>query len=80
MRNPTFTLAHGVILMFGMAGPALAQIHAISAETHRQIHGLLTDHQKELENAMQQRERNGEENRRSAPPAAVSPEPSSSAS
>jgi hypothetical protein len=152
MRNRTFTLAHGVILMFGMAGPAIAQdngvqgpsarqqlqhihapqsidqelarltkdlelapeqqqharplleehdgriqelldknpkasrhelgpqIHAISAETHRQIHGLLTDHQKELENAMQQRERNGEENRRSAPPAAVSPEPSSSAS
>jgi protein CpxP len=32
------------------------QIHAISDETHRQIHALLTDHQKELERAMQQRE------------------------
>ena len=56
------------------------QIHAISDETHRKIHALLTDHQKELEKAMQQREHNGEENRRSAPPAAASPEPSSSAS
>ncbi len=53
------------------------QIHAISDETHREIHALLTDHQKELEKAMQQREHNGEENRRSAPPAAASPEPSS---
>ena len=56
------------------------QIHAISDETHRKIHALLTDHQKRLEKAMQQREHNGEENRRSAPPAAASPEPSSSAS
>jgi periplasmic protein CpxP/Spy len=32
------------------------QIHAISDETHREIHALLTDHQKELEKAMQQRE------------------------
>jgi hypothetical protein len=55
------------------------QIHAISDETHREIHALLTDHQKELEKAMQQREHKGEENRRSAPPAAASPEPSSSA-
>ena len=39
------------------------QIHAISDETHRKIHALLTDHQKELEKAMQQREHNGEENR-----------------
>jgi predicted HTH transcriptional regulator len=31
------------------------QIHAISDETHHQIHALLTDHQKELEKAMQQR-------------------------
>jgi hypothetical protein len=53
------------------------QIHAISDETHRQIHALLSDHQKELEKAMQQREHNGGENRRSAPPAAASPEPSS---
>ena len=30
------------------------QIHAISDETHRKIHALLTDHQKELERAMQQ--------------------------
>jgi Spy/CpxP family protein refolding chaperone len=45
------------------------QIHAISDETHRHIHALLTDHQKGLEKAMQQREHNGDENRRSAPPA-----------
>jgi periplasmic protein CpxP/Spy len=47
------------------------QIHAISDETHREIHALLTDHQKELEKAMQQREHKGEENRRPAPPAAA---------
>jgi hypothetical protein len=52
------------------------QIHAISDETHGKIHALLTDHQKELEKAMQQRERNGGENRRSTPPAEASPEPS----
>jgi protein CpxP len=46
------------------------QIHAISDETHREIHALLTDHQKELEKAMQQREHKGEENRRPDPPAA----------
>jgi len=151
MLNRPFTLAYGVMLVLGMAGPALAQdngaqqpsarqqlqhihtpqsidqelarltkdlelapeqqqkvrplldehhdkiqalldknptasrqelgpqIHAISDETHRKIHALLTDHQKELEKAMQQREHNGGENRRSAPPAAASPEPSSSA-
>jgi Spy/CpxP family protein refolding chaperone len=45
------------------------QIHAISDETHHQIHALLTDHQKELEKAMQQREHHGVENRRPAPPA-----------
>jgi hypothetical protein len=55
------------------------QIHAISDETHHKIHALLTDHQKELEKAMQQRERKGEENRRSAPSAAAPPEPSSPA-
>jgi hypothetical protein len=55
-----------------------SQIHAISDETHRKIHALLTDHQKELEKAMQQREHNGGENRRSAPPGAASSEPSSS--
>jgi ribosome recycling factor len=33
------------------------QIHAISDETHRQIHALLTDPQKQLESAMQQRGR-----------------------
>jgi hypothetical protein len=42
------------------------QIHAISDATHREIHALLTDHQKELEKAMQHREHNGEENRRPA--------------
>jgi len=56
------------------------QIHAISDETHDKIHALLTDHQKELEKAMVQREHNGGENRRSTPPAVASPEPSSSAS
>jgi protein CpxP len=152
MRNGSFTLAYGVMLMLGMAGLAVAQdngvqqpsarqqlqhihtpqsidqelarltkdleltpeqqkqvrpllqkhhdriqalldknptasrqqlgpqIHAISDDTHHEIHALLTDHQKELEKAMQQREHKGEENRRSAPPAAASPEPSSSAS
>jgi Spy/CpxP family protein refolding chaperone len=52
------------------------QIHAISDETHREIHALLTDRQKELEKTMQQREHNGEENRRPASPAAASPDPS----
>ncbi len=56
------------------------QIHAISDETHRQIHALLNEHQKELEKAMQQREQNGEENRRPAPPAADPPDPSLSIS
>jgi hypothetical protein len=42
------------------------QIHAISDETHGEIHALLTDSQKELEKAMQQREHNGEEDRQSA--------------
>lgn len=56
------------------------QIHAISDETHHQIHALLTDHQQELEKTMQQREHNGQENRRSVPPAPASPEPSPSAS
>ena len=36
------------------------QIHAISEETHREIHALLSDHQKELEKAMQQRGRRTE--------------------
>jgi periplasmic protein CpxP/Spy len=54
------------------------QIHSISDETHHKIHALLTDHQKELEKAMQQREHDGQENRRPAPPAAASPEPASS--
>jgi ribosome recycling factor len=53
------------------------QIHAISDETHRQIHALLTDHQKELESAMQQRENNNQENRRTAPPPAASAKPPS---
>ena len=54
-----------------------SQIHAISDETHRGIHALLTDRQKEMEKAMQQREHNGEENRRSAPLPATSPGSSS---
>ena len=44
------------------------QIHAISDDTHHEIHALLSDHQRELEKAMQQREHTGEENRRSPPP------------
>jgi periplasmic protein CpxP/Spy len=40
------------------------QIHAISDDTHRDIHALLTDHQKELERAMQAREHQGAEGRR----------------
>lgn len=56
------------------------QIHAISDDTHHQIHALLTAHQQELEKAMQQREHHGEENRRSTPPAAESPQSSLSAS
>jgi len=49
------------------------RIHAISDETHRKIHALLTDHQKELEKAMLQREHDGRENRPSVPPAETSP-------
>jgi periplasmic protein CpxP/Spy len=56
------------------------QIHAISDETHGEIHVLLTDHQKELEKAMLQREHSGGENRRFTPPAAASPEPPSAPS
>jgi F0F1-type ATP synthase delta subunit len=56
------------------------QIHAISDETHRKIHALLTDHQKELEKTMRHSGHNGEENRPSAPPAAAAPQPSSSPS
>jgi hypothetical protein len=53
------------------------QIHAISDETHRQIHAVLNDHQKDLEKAMQEREHAGEENRRPEPPRRPQPEPSS---
>jgi K+-sensing histidine kinase KdpD len=42
------------------------QIHAISDETHREIHVLLNAHQKQLEKALQQREHQGEEPRRPA--------------
>jgi protein CpxP len=45
------------------------QIHAISGQTHREIHALLTDHQRQLERAMQQREHHGEEGRRPLVPA-----------
>ena len=43
------------------------QIHAISDETHHQIEALLTDHQKQLAKAMQERMHKGEESRRPAP-------------
>lgn len=48
------------------------QIHAISDETHRQIHTLLSLHQKELEKEMIQRMHNGDEQRRPTPPPALS--------
>jgi Spy/CpxP family protein refolding chaperone len=43
------------------------QIHAISDETHHQIEALLTDHQKQLAKAMQERMHNGEDSRLPAP-------------
>lgn len=49
------------------------QIHAISEETHREIHALLTDHQKQLEEAMQLQEHKGGEHREPAPPAPAPP-------
>ena len=36
------------------------QIHAVSDETHREIHALLTTHQQQLEKQMLQRGHNGE--------------------
>jgi len=44
------------------------QIHAISDQTHHQIEALLTEHQKQLAKAMQERMHSGEESRRPAPP------------
>jgi Spy/CpxP family protein refolding chaperone len=44
-----------------------SQIHAISNETHHEIEALLTEHQKQLAKAMQERMRDGEESRRPAP-------------
>ena len=44
------------------------QIHAISDQTHRSIHALLTNQQKELEKAMLRRENKGQESRRPAGP------------
>jgi Spy/CpxP family protein refolding chaperone len=43
------------------------QIHAISDETHHQIEALLTEHQKQLSKAMQERMRQGEGSRRPTP-------------
>ena len=43
------------------------QIHALSDETHHQIEALLTDHQKQLARAMQERMHGGKEGGRSAP-------------
>jgi Spy/CpxP family protein refolding chaperone len=40
------------------------RIHAISDETHHEIESLLTEHQKRLEKAMQERMHNGEKSRR----------------
>jgi periplasmic protein CpxP/Spy len=49
------------------------QIHAISDDTHHEIHALLSDHQQQLEKAMQHHEHNGGENRRPVPPTTASP-------
>jgi len=46
------------------------QIHAISDETHHQIEALLTEHQKQLAKAMQERMHHGDERRPPAPPKA----------
>ena len=46
------------------------QIQAISDETHHQIEALLTEHQKQLAKAMQERMRDGDGSRQPAPPAA----------
>jgi protein CpxP len=51
------------------------QIHAISDETHREIHALLTDQQKALEKAMQERENNGPEKRDPTTPPAPPSDP-----
>jgi hypothetical protein len=40
----------------------------MSDATHREIHALLSDHQRQLEAAMRQREHSGEESRRAPPP------------
>jgi protein CpxP len=40
------------------------QIHAISDGTHHKIHALLTEHQQQLEKAMQERMHNEDESRR----------------
>jgi hypothetical protein len=53
------------------------QIHAISEGTHREVHVLLSDQQKILERAMQQRENQGEESRRPQPSTPGSADPSS---
>jgi Spy/CpxP family protein refolding chaperone len=44
-----------------------SQIHAISNETHHEIEALLTEHQKQLAKAMQERMHHGEESRPPAP-------------
>lgn len=43
------------------------QIHAISDQTHHQIGAMLSEHQKQLEKAMQERMHNEEESRGPAP-------------
>ena len=45
------------------------QIHAISDETHHEVEALLTEHQKQLARAMQERMHSGEASRRPALPA-----------
>ena len=54
------------------------QIHAISDETHREIHVLLSAHQQQLEKALQQRERQGQEHRRPVTPTSPGAPPSAS--
>ena len=36
MRNRTFTLTYGVLLMLGMAGPAIAQDNGVEQSSERQ--------------------------------------------
>ena len=51
--RPLLGQHHDRIQALRFAGGLGPQIHAISDETHREIHALLTDHQKQLEETME---------------------------